>query len=73
MVVKEVMKEMFSVIFGPKNIWGPNSKLNLLLRVSLQISLIFVMKQKHIGSTWIFSLIEKVFPGESIRYLGGIE
>ena len=70
-VVKEVMKEMFQSSLDLRIFWGPNSKLNILLWVSLQISLIFAMKRKHIGSTWIFSLVEKVFQANPFATWGG--
>ena len=73
MVVKEVMKEMFSVTFGSKNILGSQFWTESPI-VSFFTN---VTDFRHETETyWVHLNIfidRKSFSGESIRRLGGIE
>ena len=72
MVVKEVMKEMFSGIFGPKNIlWSQ------FLSESPIVSFFtnFTDFLNETETYWVHLNIfidRKSFSGESIRHLGGL-
>ena len=72
MVVKEVMKEIFSVIFGPKNIlgsqfWSESPTVSFFTN--------FTDFRHETETYWVHLNIfidRKSFSGESIRHLGGL-
>ena len=72
MVVKEVMKEMFSVIFGPKNVLGSQFSTESPI-VSFFTN--FTDFRHETETYWVHLNIfidRKSFSGESIRHLGGL-